>query len=305
VPGAKLLYDAHEVGFMTFREMLQYVNNLWLAIPSLASTQMWESLFDWIIRHRIDAMITVNEPLADLHAEHYHRPKPEVVMNCPPRFTPTSESRSLLAQRIGVDLQTPIVIYQGMLVRDRHGVGLENLIRCAPLLRRGVVVILGRGAQFEELRSLTAQSEFVGRAFMLPAVPPNELLDYTAGASIGVIPTEFWLPSLRFSSPNKLFEYLAVGLPVVTSDLPVIRAICDKYGCGLICDPRSPASIADALNRLLDDPELYQRMHNGALAAAQVYNWQAQEQVLLDVYRRLLADPASQSAIRNPQSTIP
>ncbi len=288
VSGAKLLYDAHEVGFTTLRDSVGYFGPL---VGGL--NWLWSALTDWIIRRKVDAVISVNDVLADLQAAHYGIPRPAVVMNCPPRPKVAAARSTLLAERIGVSPETPIVICQGMLVRDRHGVGLENLIRAAALLTRGVVVVMGRGPQFDELSSLAAQAPFAGRAFVLPAVPPEELLDYTAGAAIGAIPTEIHHPILRYSSPNKLFEYLAVGLPVVTSDLPIVRRICEAYGCGLVCDPTSPAAIAEACNRLLGDPDLYARMRAGALAAAEVYNWEAQEQVLLDVYRRLLGVSSS------------
>ncbi len=284
VAGAKLLYDAHEIGFITLRGSVGYFG------PFIGSLNwLWSVLTDWVVRHKADAVISVNDVLADLQARHYGISRPAVVMNCPPRPQTSALRTTLMAEQIGVSPDTPIVICQGMLVRDRHGVGLENLIRAAPLLERGVVVVMGRGPQFEELAALAAQPPFAGRAFVLPAVPPAVLLDYTAGATIGVIPTEIHHPVLRYSSPNKFFEYLAVGLPVVTSDLPIVRRICEAYGCGLVCDPTSPASIAEACNRLLGDPDLYARMRDGALAAAAVYNWEAQEQVLLDVYRRLLA----------------
>jgi glycosyltransferase involved in cell wall biosynthesis len=288
VPGARLLYDAHEVGFLSFSEMWHYAPFSWLTIPGLISGWGWQTLFDWIIRHKADAVITVNDVLADVQAAHYGIPRPAVVMNCPPRPKISAERSMILATRIGVSPETPIVICQGMLVRGRHGVGLENLIRAAPLLQRGVVVVMGRGAQFDELHDLASQAPFAGRAFVLPAVPPEELLNYTAGAAVGAIPTEIHHPSLRYSSPNKLFEYLAVGLPVVTSDLPIVRRICEEYGCGLVCDPTSPAAIAKAVDRLLADPDLYARMRAGALAAAEVYNWEAQERNLLGVYDRLL-----------------
>lgn len=303
VPDAKLLYDAHEVGFISLSESTRYFGPLIGALNWL-----WSLLNDRTVRRRVDAMITVNDVLADLQAAHYRIPRPAVVMNCPPRPKASAERSTILAERIGITPETPIVICQGMLVRDRHGVGLENLIQAAPLFHRGVVVIIGRGAQFDELAGLAAQPPFAGRAFLLPAVPPEELLNYTSGAAIGAIPTEIHHPILRYSSPNKLFEYLAVGLPVVTSDLPIVRRICEEYGCGLVCDPTSPASIAGAVNRLLGDADLYARMRAGAQAAAQVYNWQAQEQVLLDVYRRLLAGLSptpDRSAIRNSTSTIP
>jgi glycosyltransferase involved in cell wall biosynthesis len=226
-----------------------------------------------------------------VEAAHYRIARPAIVMNCPPRLAVAPDTRGALAARIGVDPATPIVICQGMFSIDRgDGPGLENLVRSAPLLRRGVVVLVGNvgsAPQFEGLRRLASQPAYAGRVYILPAVPPTELLAYTCGAYIGAIPLQ--LSALfRYAAPNKLFEYVAAGLPVVTSDLPVIRQICEMYGCGLVCDPSSPASIAEAINRLLDDSQLYRAMRAGALRAAQVYDWEHQEQVLLGVYERLL-----------------
>ena len=306
VPSAKLIYDAHEVGFTSLEESVRVFGPL-VGAPNW----LWSLLNDRLVRRHADAVIAVNDVLADLQAVHYSIPRPTVVMNCPPLAPVMDERRGALAERIGVAPETPIVMCSGMFALDRgDGPGLENLLRSAALLHRGVVVLMGNVGtlpQFEPLRALAASPELAGRAFVLPAVPPADVATYLAGASIGVIPLQL-RGLFRYASPNKLFEYMAVGLPVVYGDMPPVQAICEQYGCGLPCDPGSPASIADALNRLLDDAAFYQSQRNGALAAAQVYNWQAQEQVLLDVYRRLLTDPSAQldqSAIRNPQSAIP
>ncbi len=286
VAAGRLLYDAHEVGFITLRESV----HSWGPLLGLLNW-LWSLLTDQIVRRRVDAVITVNDVLADLQAAHYRIPRPVVVMNCPPRPTLPAARSTLLAEKIGVSPETPIVICSGMFSLERgDGPGLENLLRSAALLHRGVVVVMGNVGvheQFAPLRGLVRSPELAGRAFTLPPVPPDQVAAHLASASIGVIPLQ--LRSLfRYASPNKLFEYIAAGLPVVYGDMPPVQAICAQYGCGLPCDPGSPTSIADVLNRLLDDADLYARMRNAALAAAQVYNWEAQEQALLGVYRRLL-----------------
>ena len=288
VPAAKLLYDAHEVGFASLQESLT------LFSPPLAVVNwLWSLLNDRIVSGRADAVISVNDVLADLQATHYCIPRPAVVMNCPPRVALPSGPWTTLAERIGVDPETPIVICQGMFSLQRgDGPGLENLVRSATLLHRGVIVLLGNvgsAPEFAALRTLAGHPEYAGRVFVLPPVPPTELSRYTAGASVGVIPLQL-RGLFRYAAPNKLFDYFAAGLPVVTGDLPIVQSICKEYGCGLLCDPASPASIAEAVNRLLDDPDLYASLRAGALRAAEVYNWENQEKALLDVYRRLLSD---------------
>jgi glycosyltransferase involved in cell wall biosynthesis len=311
VPRAQLIYDAHEVGFLSFSEMLHYSPFSWMTVPGALSGWGWQSLFEWIIRRRTSAVISVNDVLADLQAAHYGIPRPTVVMNCPPLAPVAADQRRVLADRIGVAPETPIVICSGMFALDRgDGPGLENLLRSAALLHRGVIVLVGNvGAlpQFEPLRALAASPGLADRAFVLPPVSPAEVATYLAGASIGVIPLQL-RGHFRYASPNKLFEYMAAGLPVVYGDLPPVHVLCERYGCGLPCDPGSPASIAGALNRLLDDPALHARQRAGALAAAQVYNWEAQEQVLLDLYRRLLsAAPAhaGRATLSDQRTTIP
>lgn len=283
VLGARLVYDAHEAPFLTIRDALPF-----FPFPLAVLTWFGFILSGWFIRHRAHAVITVNSMLADLHKEYYKLNQIAVVMNCPPRFLQASESKDFLAKHIGIDSSVPIIIYQGMLVKGRHGTGLENLVRSAPLLSKSVIVILGKGALADELKILAKQIGCDKRVFILPAVPPSELLRYTSGATIGVIPTQPFHPILNYSSPNKLFEYMAAGIPTVTGDLPIIRRICEEYTCGLVCDPGSPDSIAATINRLLDDQILYETMCAGASRAAQVYNWENQEEVLLEVYRQLL-----------------
>jgi len=235
----------------------------------------------------------VNDPLADLQAQHYGIPRPRVVMNCPPRYTLNPSAKPLLAQRLGLDPETPVAIAQGMFTIGRGDYPpLEMTVRSSRLLADGAVVVIignvGSAEAWAPLRALALEPEFAGRVFILPPVPPAMLLDYTAGAQIGLIPFEL-KGHARLALPNKLFEYLATGLPVIAPDLPVIRSICDRYGCGIACDFASPESVAAAINGLLADPVRYAEMSAQSLRAAGEYNWEAQERVLLGLYRELLA----------------
>jgi glycosyltransferase involved in cell wall biosynthesis len=169
---------------------------------------------------------------------------------------------------------------------------LEAVVRSTGLWRDGVIVILGNVGSRPEwagLRQLAAQPPYGGRVFILPPVPPDALLVLTSGARVGLIP--FRLSGLmRLALPNKLFEYAAAGIPVITPDLPVIRQVVERFGYGVFCDFSSPAAVAEAIRTVLADPDRYAAMQAGARAAAAVYNWEAQEAVLLDLYRRVLGE---------------
>ncbi len=285
-PGARLIYDAHEVGFYSLRESL---TGFPFRLPVL--TWLWDRWNDRIVRRYVDAVITVNEALAEVQAAHYGIPRPVVVMNCPPRFEPTPAMQTVLPTRLGLDPTTPIALVQGMFSPGRgDGPPLEAVVRSASLLQEGVVVILGNVGSRPEwayLRRLAAEPPYAGRVFILPPVPPDTLLVLTSGARVGLIPMRL-SGLMRLALPNKLFEYAAAGIPVITPDLPVIRSVVERFGYGVFCDFAGPTAVAEAITAVLADPDRYAAMQAGARAAAAVYNWEAQEAVLLDLYRRVL-----------------
>jgi glycosyltransferase involved in cell wall biosynthesis len=98
--------------------------------------------------------------------------------------------------------------------------------------------------------------------------------------------------SYRDALPVKMFEYMAAGIPVIASDFPRWRAIVDAAECGLCVDPRDPAAIAAAIDRLAGDAALVRWMGaNGRRAVEQHYNWRHEAQKLLRFYDDLCRHP--------------
>lgn len=92
------------------------------------------------------------------------------------------------------------------------------------------------------------------------------------------------------AQPNKLFEYMAAGMPVIASDFPRWRELVEGAGCGLLVDPRDEGAIANAITWLLDHPAEAEAMgKRGMEAVATRYNWDTQGRVLVELYRTLTA----------------
>ena len=117
------------------------------------------------------------------------------------------------------------------------------------------VVYLGYGELEGALRERAKEPRYGGRLHVLDAVPPDVLPEWVASADVGVMPIQASTLNHRLSSPNKLFESIATGLPVVVSDFTEMRRIVldDPDGpLGAVCDPVDPASIAAAIRSILD-----------------------------------------------------
>jgi glycosyltransferase involved in cell wall biosynthesis len=109
------------------------------------------------------------------------------------------------------------------------------------------------------------------------------------GNSLGGLVTLLPGPNRTESQPIKLYEYMAAGLPVVASDFPLWRQIVDEAKCGLLVDPENTREIADAMRWILQNPdEAYEMGQRGRRAVRDRYNWEAQSDNLIGLYRSLL-----------------
>lgn len=184
----------------------------------------------------------------------------------------------------GLDAGARVVLYQGGYAPGR---GLEVLIQAAPSLPDGAhLVLLGDGRYRAELEQLVEAYDIGDRVHFVEAVPPAELLSVTASATVGVVPYQPVSMNNRLALPNKIFEYVAAGLPVVASDVPEMRRIVQESGAGALYDPYSPASLSEAMNRVLDESH-YEAFRTQATAYGETNCWENEQRVLIEAYRRI------------------
>src|SRR5439155_22235144 len=212
---------------------------------------------------------------------------PLVVMNCSDARRGPRDRR--FHDRFGLAAATPVVLYHGGLSPER---GIEQLIAAIAQLPQCVLVLMGYGVLEARLPAMIAEHEVGNRVRLLPPVAPSELLDWVAAADIAAMPIQASTLNHRLTTPNKLFEAMAAGVPVVASDLPGMAQIIEETGCGLTCDPADPSSIAAAIRRIVHDPAAADRMGAAGLAAASgTYSWTGQVEKLATEYGQLTGSP--------------
>jgi glycosyltransferase involved in cell wall biosynthesis len=257
--------------------------------------------FAWLERrwaHQADAVLTVNDAYADLLAEQLGVPRPAVVRNTPNRYVRPEPPPDLIRERLGLAPDTRVVLYQGGLMSDR---GIEQGMDAILSVPNAIFAILGFGNRRDEIVARGTSAPYRDRVRFLDPVTPDELLDWTASADVMLMAIQPTSTNHEFTTPQKLWEAIAAGVPVVASDLPGMAEIVRELDCGVLVDATDPADIARGILAILDAPaEDRAAMRDRAWRGGQDrYNWESQLDALFGLYRNLAeASPAGPSARR-------
>jgi len=277
--GGRVVYDA--------RDIYVDANNL-ARLPGPIRRVLARLERGWA--RRADAVVTVNRPYAEVMARRWDLPLPLIVMNCSYRRDPVDPPVRRFHERFGLDPATAVILYQGGFAAHR---GIEQLLDAIGSVPQAVLVLLGYGPLESTYRVRAAEPVLAGRVHVMSAVQPTELLDWVAAADVVAMPIQPSTLNHRLTTPNKLFEALAAGVPVVASDLPGIAGVVRETGCGLLVDPTDPVAIAGAIREILEwTPEVRRGHRDRALAAAhETYNWESQAGRLFGRYAELTGRP--------------
>jgi glycosyltransferase involved in cell wall biosynthesis len=231
-------------------------------------------------------VIVVSPPIATEMQREFGGPLGITVRNVPPYSPPVTSNR--LRQRLGLGNETRIALYQGGIQENRT---LDVLIRAARYLDPGIVIVMmGDGPLSGTLQRMIAAEGVGDRVKMIPAVPYQELLSWTASADLGLLVVQpDYSTSVKLSLPNKLFEYLMAGLPVLTSEMDAIVATLREYGAGDVIQSLQPEDVGRKMSMMLADREAWQRMHENAFEAARKdLHWEVEQERIVALYERML-----------------
>ena len=173
--------------------------------------------------------------------------------------------------KYGIDKKKKILIYQGMI---HHGRGLKIIFDQLKDTDYYVLIILGHGDNYEFYKNLSVKLDVDKKVIFAGKVGQEDLLNYTAGADAGISLIENISLSYYYALPNKLFEYIAAGIPVIASNLPQMKKVVEEYKVGIVVDPSDAASLSAELRKFYEDEAMYDEYKKNCAKAAGELNWQ-------------------------------
>jgi glycosyltransferase involved in cell wall biosynthesis len=255
-----------------------------------ANTPLWQRwMARWtearLVRH-CDRVVVVSDSIADWYRRAFRIPRPTVVRNVPdmPVSGAPSPTPSLWRTRFGIADDHMVFIYQGALSPGRR---IEQFLRVfAAAQPDRHVVFMGYGELESQVR--LAAERFPNIHFA-PAVAPKDVLRHTAGADVGLVGVENVCLSYFFSLPNKLFEYIAAGVPALVNDWPEMKRVVLDQGCGWVVPGDDDAAWLCAVDTM--DWAAVRRAAECSQRAADRFSWTREQDSLRNVYASVLGPP--------------
>lgn len=274
--GKPVVYDVHE-HFPDSIKIKEYINPLFRRLLSVLM-----DIYERILAHFVSYVITADDETTKRFIG--------VNKNVTTLFNfPRVEDFKKIGA--GCNQNDNVVIHPGSISKERGG---DIMVQALELVKSRIpevkLILIG---YFNEpyktyLRNKIERSGLEGNIIMLGSLSHREVIKYVKRANVGLSLLQP-LPKFEKNIPQKVFEYMACGIPVVASDLSPIRAFIETSNCGILVDPTNPKQVADTLIFFLEHPEEARKMgENGRKAVVEKYNWEAESRKLITVYEDLL-----------------
>lgn len=263
----KLYYDCHEY---------------FTGMPELKRRPVVRSIWKGIERFifpKLKNLITVNDSLAKIYSDEYGK-KVSVIRNLP------------ITQGISVPSKTKkdfhlpdkkLIVFQGAGINiDR---GAEEALAAMHYVHDAILAFVGSGDVIPKLKRKAADENMSEKIIFIDKLHPEKLRQLTRLADIGLTLDKDTNINYRVSLPNKLFDYIHAGVPVLASPLPEVAFIVKRYDIGMLISDHSPKHIAAKINAMLSDETQIGKWKQNLERAARELNWEKEKERFLFLFR--------------------
>ena len=242
---------------------------------------VWKTIEKRILPH-LKSVMTVSDSIAGLYENEYNI-QPLSVRNC----SVSSEGIAAYSRKeLGLSEDHILLIFQGGGINiDKGG---EELVDAVSITEGVSLLIAGSGDVLPVLKQKVSVLNIGDRVKFVSKVPWEELMRYTKSADAGMCLEKDTNLNYRFSLPNKLFDYISAGLPVIAGNLPEISKLILANECGIIIPAITPGEIQKAIVRLRDDRALMNKLKENSVIASENLNWEKESLKVVEFYKRVL-----------------
>ncbi len=258
----KLVFDAHEL----FPEVPEVTNRAFVK-------SVWTKLESYIFP-KLKYAYTVCDSIAQHYKELYGI-NMEVIRNVPYRKAITTKNQLDFGDK-------KIILYQGAV---NIGRGLEWVIDAMPLIDNAILVIIGKGDIYHDLIKKVHRMHLRDKVHFLGKIKPRELPAYTQSADLGLCLLEENGLSYYYSLPNRIFDFMNSGVPILATDFPEINRIVATNSTGKLISHYEPEYLAEVIKETIDSQteEDKERLKN----LSKNFCWELEEQKLLAIFESL------------------
>ena len=267
-----LIYDSHEI-FCEVPELMNapFKKRIWVGIERR-------------IVPKLKFCITVNQSIAEYFKKLYAKDF-LVVRNVPLLKRLHAEKPDVEGFEYPVDKK--IIILQGSGININRGA--EEAVEAMNYMDGAILLVIGSGDAIPMLKKKAVDLIRKKRVFFLDRMPPEKLRNFTGFADLGLSLDKDTNLNYHFSLPNKLFDYVHAGIPVLASPLPEVKAFIEKYQVGLCIESFEPIHIAEKMREILFFPN-YSLWKQNTIHASAENNWQLESKVWLELLEKIRRD---------------
>jgi len=264
-----LAYDSHEY---------------FTGVPELENRELVKGTWTAIERFifpKLKTIITVNDSIAQLYNKEYGK-NLIVIRNVPVKPSIKLRSKSELRKELMLPEDKKLIILQGSGINIQRGA--EEAVEAMQYLDDVVLIVLGGGDVMPLLTEMVNALNLHHKIIFKPRMPYGEMMKYTASCELGLTLDKDTNLNYRYSLPNKIFDYINAGIPVLSSRLPELEKIINQYHIGTFIENHEPEHIAERIRFALSNVDDWKK--NLHLAASEL-NWEEEEKKFPDIIHEL------------------
>ena len=264
-----LIYDSHEL-FCEVPELLNapFKQKIWLKVEKS-------------IVPKLKSCITVNDSIAKIFEEKY-KVKFQAIRNIP---AAVENFKPLSKEQLGLPLDKKIILLQGAGINiDR---GAEELVDAMKFVDNAFLLIIGGGDCWDILQKKVTDQDLWKKIALIEKMPKLQLMSYTFNADLGISIDKNTNLNYYYSLPNKIFDYLQAGVPILATHLPEIEKIITAYKTGIFIEDHQPETIANAIEKILSSEQMLLEYKQNTKIAARELNWEKEKQKLISIIKQV------------------